>query len=519
MFRANKKHEQIKMFGFLNSLPDNMIREILDSEEYAFYELIFRNIDESSYRCLYSEIDSRPNAPVNCLVSALILKHKKNWSFVELCSAIKFNLLTKVALGLDDISDVPFDESTLFNFQNRLSAYDVYAGVNLMEQTFDQLTATQLKQLGLKTNIQRTDSIMASSNIRSYSRLQLLIEVLLRFWKILDESDKDLYTEIFSPYSNKTSGQYLYKIQPNSVLSEIEKIAEVYHFCKTNILPKYQDTEFAKIFERVYEDHFTIVESKIEVKDVKDLNSDCLQSPDDIDATFRKKRGINYRGQVINAVETASLENPLNLINDVAVATNNTDDAQILGERFDGIVKKTPDLEEMHSDGAYGNAENDEKFEKANIEQIQTAIRGKKSEVVFEISEDANKRLQVKCPLQVAVAEFSEDKYRAIFNKDICQSCQHAEHCPSRKRNNDRIHTFIYDDYLRNKRINKALNLPPELRKIRANVEATMKEFAIRMNNHKLKVRGAFKTKLFAFSTAIAINFGRIFRYLQPETV
>ena len=91
MFRANKKHEQIKMFGFLNSLPDNMIREILDSEEYAFYELIFRNIDESSYRPLYSEIDSRPNAPVNCLVAALILKHKKNWSFVELCSAIKFN--------------------------------------------------------------------------------------------------------------------------------------------------------------------------------------------------------------------------------------------------------------------------------------------------------------------------------------------------------------------------------------------------------------------------------------------
>ena len=339
MFRANKKHEQVKMFGFLNTLPENMVREILDSEEYAFYELVFRNIDESSYRPLYSEIDSRPNAPVNCLVAALILKHKKNWSFVELCSSIKFNLLIKVALGLDEISDVPFDESTLFNFQNRLCGYEISSDINLMEQTFDQLTATQIKQLGLKTNIQRTDSIMASSNIRSYSRLQLLIEVLLRFWKILDESDKDLYTEIFSPYSNKTSGQYLYKIQPNSVLSEIEKIAEVYHFCKTNILPKYQDTEFAKIFERVYEDHFTTVESKIEVKDVKDLNSDCLQSPDDIDATFRKKRGENYQGQVINAVETASPENPLNLINDVAVAPNNTDDAQILGERFDGIVK------------------------------------------------------------------------------------------------------------------------------------------------------------------------------------
>ena len=173
----------------------------------------------------------------------------------------------------------------------------------------------------------------------------------------------------------------------------------------------------------------------------------------------------------------------------------------------------------MHSDGAYGNADNDNKFEKANIDQIQTAIRGKKSEIPFEISEDSNNQLQVKCPLQVAIAEFSDDKYRAIFNKEICQSCQYAECCQSRERKKDRIYIFIYDDYLRNKRINKALNLSPELRKIRANVEATMKEFAIRMKNHKLKVRGAFKTKLFAYSTAIAINFGRIFRYLQPETV
>jgi hypothetical protein len=519
MFRPNKKHEQIKMFGFLNTLPEKMVREILDSEEYAFYELIFRNIDESNYRNLYSEIDSRPNAPVNCLVSALILKHKKNWSFEELMSSIKFNLLIKVALGVDDIAEVPFDESTLYNFQNKLSYYSVSTGVNLMEQTFDQLTASQIKQLGLKTNIQRTDSVMASSNIRSYSRLQLLIEVLLRFWRILDESDKALYSELFSSYINKTSGQYLYKVKPSNVLSEIEKIAEIYHICQTTILAKYKDTDFAKIFERVYEEHFTIVETKIEVKNSKDLGSNCLQSPDDIDATYRSKRGESYQGQVINVVETASPENALNLINDVAVAPNNIDDSQILGERFDKIVEKTPDLKALHNDGAYSNSDNDKKFENAGIEQIQTAIRGKMCDVPIEISRVYENQFQVKCPLQTAIAEFSENKYRAIFNKEICQSCQYSERCPSRKRKNDRIYIFIDEDYLRNKRINRALNLPPELRKIRANVEATMKEFANKMNNHKLKVRGAFKAELFAYSSAIAINFGRIFRYLQPETV
>ena len=75
------------------------------------------------------------------------------------------------------------------------------------------------------------------------------------------------------------------------------------------------------------------------------------------------------------------------------------------------------------------------------------------------------------------------------------------------------VYYFTHGDYLRNKRLIRALSLPPEKRKIRANVEATMKEFAYRMPNKKLKVRGAFKADLFAFSTGIAINFGRIFRF------
>jgi len=41
-----------------------------------------------------------------------------------------------------------------------------------------------------------------------------------------------------------------------------------------------------------------------------------------------------------------------------------------------------------------------------------------------------------------------------------------------------------------------------------------MKEFKTRIRNGKTKVRGRFKTSLFAFNAEIAINFGRIFRYI-----
>jgi len=53
---------------------------------------------------------------------------------------------------------------------------------------------------------------------------------------------------------------------------------------------------------------------------------------------------------------------------------------------------------------------------------------------------------------------------------------------------------------------------------LRPGVEATMKEFKTRTNNGKVKVRGLFKTSIFAFTIGIAINFGRIFRYLMDKS-
>ncbi|MBU0559518.1 MAG: hypothetical protein KKD86_03595 [Bacteroidetes bacterium] len=62
------------------------------SEEYKFYEIIFCSINEEDFSVLFSETDSRPNAPVNALVSALILMNKYSWSYEELFKNINFNL-------------------------------------------------------------------------------------------------------------------------------------------------------------------------------------------------------------------------------------------------------------------------------------------------------------------------------------------------------------------------------------------------------------------------------------------
>jgi len=78
-----------------------------------------------------------------------------------------------------------------------------------------------------------------------------------------------------------------------------------------------------------------------------------------------------------------------------------------------------------------------------------------------------------------------------------------------------RRYYFSEKEYYRKKRAHNILNIPPERRTLRANIEATVSEYRRTMPDGKVKVRGRFKTMLFAFATGIGINFGRIFRYLN----
>lgn len=196
MFRTHSDHAQDDFFSSTNQLPPDKRNKLLASPHWCFYELIFCHIDEHLFACLYSDIASRPNAPINCMVAALILNHHFGWSFETLFRQIDFDLLTRAALGLRTLSFTPFVPSTLFDFQRRLFTYQITTGKNLFEQVFDALTADQLKSLGLKTSIQRTDSVLIASNIQDYRRLQLIIEVLLRLHRIVSDEDKTTVQEL-----------------------------------------------------------------------------------------------------------------------------------------------------------------------------------------------------------------------------------------------------------------------------------------------------------------------------------
>ena len=518
MFRQNTSHLQSSLFGIASQLPKAKLEKLQKSKEYDFYQLVFCKISEKDFSVLYSNNCSRPNAPVNSLVASIILMYRNNWTTEELFDRIDFDLLTRTALGLDTLEETPFCSATFFNFQNRLLCHFSQTGHNLIERVFDGLAEQQLKILKIKTDIQRSDSFMAMSNIRSYSRTQLLIEMLIRLHRILSDEDQNRFNDILSPYIKQSSGQYLYTLQRQQIPQEQEKLGRLYHALYEALKERYKDSEVFGIFERVYTEHFTLIDDKITVKTGQELHGSTLQSPDDIDATYRKKRDRHYRGQSVNVTETAHPDNELNLITDVAVCSNNTDDSKILNERVGPIKEKTPDLNELHTDGAYGSEDNDKKMEELEITHVQTAVRGRQAEVSMEIEEVSDGQYKVKCPHQCVSSEKARKRYKACFDVEICKQCPLSSHCPAKQQSDKRTYYFDRSDYLLGKRNRNIKSLPPERRKLRPNIEATVKEFTKPFNHKgKLRVRGLFKTMVYAHAIAISINFGRVWRYMAEN--
>jgi hypothetical protein len=194
MFRPNEDHRQTAMFTFIDRLSTTARKALLESDEAAFYEHVFLKIDEHLFRDLYSSSKaSRPNAPINVMVGALLLMQLRNSTYNELFASIGLNLGTRYALGLRDFEEQPMCPATLFNFQRRIRERAAETGTHKFEEVFDRLTASYLDLTGIDSSVQRGDSTMIGSNIRAYGRVELLVEVLRRMFRVLDSEDQKTY--------------------------------------------------------------------------------------------------------------------------------------------------------------------------------------------------------------------------------------------------------------------------------------------------------------------------------------
>jgi hypothetical protein len=519
VFRPSETHRQQDIFGLETQLSPDLWKRLQESKEYAFYTEVFCRIPEALFAELYAETPaSRPNAPINMLVGAMILQHVNDWTFEELLDRIAFDLKVRAALGMRTLGEEPFCRATLFNFQRRLRDHMGKTGQDKFQAVFDRLSQEDLERFGLNGATQRCDSTQVGSNIREYTRIELLVEVVLRMWRALGEAGQKEHAERFATYVKaKTSGQFLYRLCRSEIDATLERLGEFYAWMIEALEAACGSTEIYHVVCRIFAEQFTRVEEKIAVRAAAEIATDSLQSPDDAEATYRKKDGEAFHGFVLHATETAGPENEVQLITDVAVAPNNQDDSRILHERLEEMHQKTPDLRELHTDGGYGSEDNDLLQIRLEIMAVQTGIRGRSAQAPMQIDRDEAGIFHIRCAAGHCVpGQPTRSHYKAEFPAARCAGCPFAAVCPSALRANaGRTFYFTEADVLRQARHRRLQTLPEERRTLRANVEATMKEFKAPLRNGKLRTRGLYTARRYAFLRAIAINFGRVYRHLQ----
>lgn len=529
MYRKNDQHRQKPIFSSLFDLPDKEKERLARSWAATFYQACFCRIDEDIFAILYSDTASRPNIPVNVLVGLEILKSGFGWSDAELEDALHFNLQVRYALGYSSLDEGHFELRTVYNFRQRLARHMQETGENLLDEVFEQITDAQIERLQVKTGKLRMDSTQIGSNIRQMSRLQLLVEVVQRVWRMLGEEAQAQYAAAFAPYVNATSGQYTYHIPAGQGQAQLEVIGALMRQLVNQLATHYADEPAYVLLCRVYDEHFITADSGARPKAGAELSAQSLQSPDDWEATYRKKKGQGYRGYVTNITETCDPENGLQLIVKVQTEANRVDDAVLLEAAIPNLLERT-EVNEMHTDGGYNSAEVDQRLTETQIEQFQTAIRGKKSEpqrlgvcdFVFTRRTDGTPQT-VCCPQGQTVevrAARKAGRFTALFDRAGCARCPLAAHCPTKSTHRKPGRLL----YCNQQQVNVAHRCENQRqasasgRNLRSAVEATVRSVKHPFRDGQVPVRGKTRVSMMMIASAAMTNVRRIWRYQRAKS-
>ena len=525
MFRENKAHLQMSMFNSISSLPENELTLLEESWANTFYHEFFCRLDESPFAALYSDLPSRPNVPINIVMALEVLKAGFGWSDEEMMQAFYFNLQVRYALGLHELGEGHFDVRTVYNFRQRLSQHMQNTGEDLIGQAFRRVTDEQLEAFALQTNRVRMDSTFVASNIREMSRLQLLVEVIQRVHRMVSEIDGVRYADEFAPYLKGSSGQYVYRVRSEEGASHIQRVGEVMHRLVHELAPTYGDEPTYQVLTRVFGEHFILAEGGLRPRQGEEFPSPTVQSPDDLEASYRRKRGRGYRGFVVNVSETCEPDNDLQLIVEVQTEANVTDDPTLLTAALPALQERL-DMQELNTDGGYNSRATAQLARELGIDHVQTAIRGHPGRGLgldaFEIETKPDDLPNaITCPQgqRVSVVAAKPKRYLAHFDAKQCETCPRRESCPTRPRKRKPVRALYFNQHEQEiaRRRRRIRHDRQQGRNLRAAVESTVAAIKRPFRQGKVPVRGLRRVAAMMIASASMVNIRRIHRYQVAE--
>lgn len=581
MFRRNDEHRQRGVFDGTNLLPEKLREKLETSWAGTFYREVFCRIDEEIFADLYSSAASRPNTPVNVLVALEILKSGFGWSDRELHEQLCFNLQVRHAVGMEDWGEEVFELRTLYNFRRRVREHAEETGEDLFEEVFQQVTDAQLKAVGTEAEWQRIDSTQVMSNVAEQSRLEFIIAVVQKVWEglaeRLSEEAREKWAERLSPYLEERPHEVSFEISSEETEAHLEKLggrlaelaealavrdpeSEAYRLAERTLREQYAfeppleepflESSLEEPLEEAAEptdsegavpetesgeevpgeddsdDGLTGGSDGIKPRPAEEVSAESLQSPHDPEATYRRKNGEEYPGGYVVAVsETCDPTNDVQLITDVQVAPNTTDDGELLKRSLEGQSGRAVAPDEMTTDGGFTGPTAEEACEAHQTELRPTRIRGGRGDpdrLGWEdyewIGAEEGRPTGVVCPKgKEGTVERGEAEGRLIarFDPGACEGCPLlGGPCRVEERRAGPT-MYVSERSVEVARMRQGLR--EKDRSVRAPVEATMRSVKRGLKGDKLPTRGLGRASMVLHGAALMVNLRRLHRHREKK--
>ena len=577
MFQKNDSHAQEQLFSPVKELPAGPQRKLKKHWSTHFYEHVFSQIDEEKFGGLYHDGYSRPNKPVNVLVSLEIIKHLMNLSDEELEHAYLFDFRVRNALGEETLGD-NICQKTFTNFRRRLMEYEEETGRDLLHEVFEDHRAYLMDEFDIDGSTQRMDSTYIEANIKQLSRIDLIAKVLHNFLTDLPAEIGEELPAGMDRFIDIDNLSLSYQLEPNEIPSTIDTLIEhtAWLVDRFEDNPEYADLESFGHLQRVLDEQcyrITELESdnddtddeeqstpgdsspgwmplreftsigaekpqtsvtgdessesdtssdRVELKEPKEVSSGSLHHPHDDEATYRRKNEEDYFGYKSSVAETCDGENPFRVITAVRTATNNTPDGELLEGDVPELSQETG-LRDLLVDGGFADHDVEALCQEYGITQHFSGIPGQRPESDKLSLADAEWELNrmVACPAGHEPFDQryypEKGRYSGKMDKDLCSTCPHEEDCFV----DEKVNAYTYGFYERRLEVaqrRKRLNDPDEqdMLRLRAGAESLINE-VYHQDRAKAKFTGEIKVKNASIAKAIGTNLKRASRFLESE--
>lgn len=518
-------YQQISLFDSLGFLSERKQKILDKSWAKPFSDHIFSNIDEMLFAPLYSDKrNSRPNAPINVIVGALILKEFNGLTDDEILEECEFDFRYQYALHTTGYENQPLSDRTFSRFRERVAAYELVTGKNLIHDCMVSLAENMRKYMDIAPTVKRMDSMMVESNIRQMGRLELLYTCLANLVREIARDGQTKLIEGLNDYEDPNNrNRVIYHDQSTPQKEKIQKVINDAVFLLPKCRDGYGQTDDYRLLQRAIDEQTKKDDkgSRIPKNKEDGMTPDILQNPSDPDATYRSKAGRSHKGYCANLIE--AVDEKGSVIVDYQYDVNTRSDASFIKEYLENS-EVSEETSSLITDGAYASEESFKLAADKNVNLLTTGLLGRKPKEIlgqFELDESGHQISS--CPAGNVPKSGSyikqTDSIRVSFHKHQCEDCPYQSQCnPNIK---ERTASLLIPLKSRRRILESAEFMDDETRalisRIRNGVETVPSVLRNKYAVDKMPVRGKLKTKQFFGFKVVALNFGKLMRFTQGK--